>query len=186
MVLFRRSLAIVLMLVGCSSTDEAGTQSPCATRLYQFSDAATLDESNSASVVACVDDQGLVRPFNRVDALGGNLCPSASGFGASPACRTNSDCPQGNVCLCPLGVSDGTLHSLGPNEPACIPAECTSGNDCHGSSCGLSADEHGIPAGLYCRGPSDDCTSDDDCEPGGMCNYVDGRWACQGLVVPEG
>lgn len=186
MVPFRRSLVVFLpLLTSCSSSDEALSQSPCSTKLYQVSGATTLDESAPASAVGCVDDQRLVRPFNRVDVVGDDLCPSTTSHEASPACKANSDCPSGTVCLCPLGAFENVLYSLA-DEATCIPAQCTSGKDCNGNSCGLSTDEYGIPDGLYCRSRADDCGSDDDCEPGAMCNHNGDRWACEGLIVPEG
>lgn len=92
------------------------------------------------------------------------------------ACANDNDCPAEERCVCADELRGHSQHS------ACVPAQCTSGEQCATGVCELSLFYDGCrhEAVLACRTVADECASDGDCT-GGTCAYDDqvGAWTCQ-------
>jgi hypothetical protein len=92
-----------------------------------------------------------------------------------PECMTQSDCPDGQACLCAGATSDRTVVAF--NQ--CVPADCTQQSDCGAFECAASAarDCSGRVQGLYCQESGDACRGLDACS--GSCSRADDEsWSC--------
>jgi Cys-rich repeat protein len=113
----------------------------------------------------------------------------AGNFCSYDLCAADGDCADAGVCLC--GTSIGTVGSDGTpirEGNRCVPANCRVDSDCGaggvcsptvGTSCGP---RNGI-VGYECHTPSDTCTTDAQCQDGGLGGYCAfqptlGHWAC--------
>jgi hypothetical protein len=97
-----------------------------------------------------------------------------------PECMTQSDCADGQVCLCAGATSDRTVVAF--NQ--CVPADCTEQSDCGAFECAASAaqDCSGRVLGLYCQKSGDACQSLDECQ--GSCSRADDEsWQCSAEPV---
>lgn len=102
--------------------------------------------------------------------------PVGGGFpfcGCRYGCTGDSDCNDGEVCIC-AGVVDGSSR--------CVPAGCSTGDDCGSGECGVSTAYDGCDYTVRtaCRTPDDVCRTDEDCRDDGAgdsCEYTD-AWAC--------
>jgi hypothetical protein len=111
-----------------------------------------------------------------------------SGFvGCMPphdACLVDSDCGSTGVCDCETPRCTEPFAVAGN---VCLPSNCRIDSDC---ACGFCAGEPscgGIDA-YYCTTPHDECSTDADCQDGGMftqCRWSTDRWACvEGMGCP--
>ena len=96
-----------------------------------------------------------------VDYYDGCVCGPAD-------CVSDDDCDAEFACIC--------RSSLESYRNACLPADCRVDADCPSGRCLLSLGggnccDSGQVLGLFCATPSDDCSSDADCEPGRYCAY---------------
>lgn len=87
-------------------------------------------------------------------------------------CRVDADCDAGTLCLC--------------GEPVgrCVPASCSTGDDCGpGFDCASFAASPGCFSTQFaCQGPTDACGADSDCAGvspnAAFCLYASGSRAC--------
>ncbi len=128
-------------------------------------------EGGCAEDADCTD-----RPHGRCvqPPLGGGIAFCACRYG----CANDSDCGPDEVCICP-GVVDGSSR--------CVPAGCSTGDDCESGECGISATFDGCDYDVRtaCRTADDMCRSDDACRDmaqGEACGYSN-EWSCQFLPV---
>lgn len=93
-----------------------------------------------------------------------------------PVCEQQSQCGEGETCLCALWEPGGPAYHAANR---CVPALCESADDCGGRECAVTEDQCGQLSGLYCRTDQDECKSTADCERG-RCSYVtqQARWQC--------
>jgi hypothetical protein len=83
-------------------------------------------------------------------------------------CRQDSDCAPGQICFCDDPVGQ------------CVPADCTSDDDCEGEALCLS---YIVNPGCFgiafaCQKPSDACADITDCLTIGDCTLTDGVRVC--------
>lgn len=122
---------------------------------------------------ACAEDADCTdRPHGRCvqPPLGGGIAFCACRYG----CANDSDCGDGEVCIC-AGVVDGSSR--------CVPAGCSTGDDCESGECGISAAYDGcdFTVRTACRTADDMCRTDEFCRDmaaGDSCEYTNG-WGCQ-------
>jgi hypothetical protein len=93
------------------------------------------------------------------------------------SCSEDSDCENGNVCVCNGVVKSGLSYSACAESSAChTDAECPSGE------CGITAFNDGCfpHVELACRADKDACRVDADCAPGHSCAtvYASGTFTC--------
>ncbi len=89
-------------------------------------------------------------------------------------CVTDTDCDAGEVCRC-AGSGLGQYTE-------CVPADCSTNDDCGAYDCALSPD-YCAPGGflLTCQGPDDECHGVNECESANFCAYETDSWACVGV-----
>ncbi len=89
-------------------------------------------------------------------------------------CESDADCLRTEACV-PAGTTDA-------NRAMCIPANCSSNEDCGvGGVCGIAQfpDDCGEEYRTACRTPQDTCRSDSDCGDYSYC-WPDGdTWSCR-------
>jgi hypothetical protein len=93
------------------------------------------------------------------------------------ACELDSDCESGEVCAC-------SVESLG----RCVAADCKTDAECgDGLLCISPLDVNGcdgaIPTGFHCQSSADECAGHDECDDGYGCEYLEGKFQCQGLLI---
>ncbi|WP_437573314.1 ferritin-like domain-containing protein [Sorangium sp. So ce887] len=100
-------------------------------------------------------------------------CDPAAGNDALPGCfcqygcTIDADCTEGQICLCgdPVG--------------RCVPALCTSDQDCGRLLCSSYVLNPGCGGtGFACQTPTDECAGNDDCSGGQECSLAALRHAC--------
>lgn len=99
-------------------------------------------------------------------------------------CTTDSDCGGTNVCLCAL-AGNGSGSRSGHR---CLPSDCRVDSDCgSGGYCSPTYDttcgSYDGLAGYDCHTAADTCTSDAQCNDGGMAGYCAfqptvNHWGC--------
>ncbi|MCY1064202.1 ferritin-like domain-containing protein [Nannocystis sp. RBIL2] len=109
--------------------------------------------------------------------LGGLFATETGGSGPTCeceyGCRTDTDCPEGQICRC-AGDGLGTYTR-------CIAADCTADADCPGELCGVAggACSDGL-VHAACTTPQDECDGPSDCG-GNLCVIEDARWICNNV-----
>ncbi|MCB9752962.1 MAG: hypothetical protein H6713_23660 [Myxococcales bacterium] len=95
-------------------------------------------------------------------------------------CMSDSDCPDGEVCVC---AAQGDGYAGWTNiKNTCEPASCASAADCP-EACGCHGSEFfcGTVERLHCPTLTDECATHEDCDgEGGRCYYEpdESRWVC--------
>jgi hypothetical protein len=129
----------------------------CASSLPRAEKIAPPDGGNCTTDADCVDmPHGYCSPGIQ---LPGMYC--------AYGCVKDAECPAGNICLCgdPVG--------------RCVPAACTSDQDCGaGLRCQSYDGSHGCGIlSFACQTPDDTCSTDADCA-GGYCDGSMGTFTC--------
>lgn len=100
-------------------------------------------------------------------------------------CTTDSDCGDGNACICASRWAEGHRNESGPfgSYDPCVPAQCHTDADCGDLRCGVSIGGCWQVEGLYCHTPEDVCEGHQDCRDldlGNRCAYSpeEKRWTC--------
>lgn len=163
-----------------------------------------IDKKTTTKIVACTTGSGADKAPVREDLNGTPVCSDLSfpciqsdGTSCKHECEADSDCKDGQICICSAGVLNDTgteyaaLTSYGSNN-RCVPAECKGPADCGGNACGMSRaigeQLNGtvicqITDGFFCRSAKDLCASDTNCGPNQICRYSSGRWRCEELTT---
>jgi hypothetical protein len=130
-------------------------------------------------------------------------------------CLEDADCVDDNLGLCTLATLDtavtgesfltvtatcsygcseywecgeGAICDCGELRGTCVPATCTTTEDCAGELCARYEFDSGcgIEVGYACTSPLDECVRGQDCEEG-QCTYVeDGNRMCSGTICNDG
>jgi hypothetical protein len=113
----------------------------------------------------------------------------AGNFCSYDLCDADGDCADAGLCLC--GASIGTVGADGTpirDGNRCVPAACHVDSNCgSGGACsptfGTSCGPRNGVSSYECHTPSDECTTDAQCQDGGIGGYCAfqptlGRWAC--------
>lgn len=108
------------------------------------------DEYGSA---ACFDDTDCEGELNRCHYFHGEFTWDCT---CVATCRTDADCGEGMACL-----PHEAVHFSKVVVSQCVPASCTSAEDCPSGECGVYADieecsDH-LFAGLACREADNEC-----------------------------
>jgi len=126
------------------------------------------------------DDPNCTNPMNGCVAGGCNDAAFGACIASGPdycyctyGCATDSDCSEGEICMCGLGDPDL------PSVSSCIPALCQSDADCGGLGCRLAVnfDGCGPMYMMACHTPEDECQGPYDCGFGCSPGY-EGVWRC--------
>jgi hypothetical protein len=139
--------------------------------------AGTCPATNTVGPCATDGDCADAGPNGRCDvSLHGAVGSSANCACTWDACRSDSDCASGSLCVC-----HGSNGWIGGNE--CLPGNCRVDADCGtGGYCSPSesAVSCGAFVGYFCHTPNDTCTNDIDCAADAMCMWSasTGSWAC--------
>jgi hypothetical protein len=120
----------------------------------------------------CQVDADCPGPFGAcvADSVCGEKSPGCS---CASGCAQDSDCPEGQVCLCAApGLAERSF---------CVPAGCTSDADCGGQACAGVPDGVGLGTvqALACHAAGDPCCGDADCDVGNDCLFEGAAWSCQ-------
>jgi hypothetical protein len=88
---------------------------------------------------------------------------SRSHCGCVYPCTNDGDCGPDQACMCPYVETDG------PQVASCVPADCKTNKDCESGQCGAIVHHDGCSTDmeLACRGPNDECRSDETCPDDG-------------------
>lgn len=174
----RHALLIAVGLGGVTSatafaSDEPSSQTPpvCLTDIEGESCRVPGDVSSCVADTDCTDRPNgrCLQKFGMV----GSFCD------CEYACATDTDCSEGEVCVCG--------PDLGPGKHAtCVLAECEDGSECESGSCQLSVYFNGCAEKLQfmCRTGDDQCADNLGCPEGEVCAYDEGAraWTCQGIM----
>lgn len=166
---------------GAGSAGSAGSAAAqCSIETYQLIQADTVDITLKVPALACPRSFGHQRMYAGVNVYGDDFCLGETDYpeGSTPECSSNADCEAGSLCFCPFALVD-TGFAFNIQFPArCLPAPCSSPDDCGGRECGLAADGFSQNVGTACHTENDECQSDSDCERLRLCTLVGDRWAC--------
>ncbi|MCB9765837.1 MAG: ferritin-like domain-containing protein [Alphaproteobacteria bacterium] len=158
----------------------------CPDGTLQRAQTAVCDATITADACAGTEDElYCTADADCTDGAYGKCIHGLNDFDVGPycgcvySCETDADCATGQVCLCGGSVQADVSWSI------CVPAGCTTNDDCASEECGVSSfnDGCGTEVRTECREPDTDvCRTDDDCTNSGQgeaCAVNGDTWACR-------